>query len=283
MVNEEILLQVYNLKVEGKVIFQSDSKLILSGVSREFGDIPVALKFSRLDTDLIDPYISQFLISNIKRHPNVLNHYAIHRLDRTLFDFDLFEVLELVNNQELSEIFIQEISTILLKRMILKLLEGFLFCHEKGILHRDVKPSNIMSCKNKEGYGFKIIDFEMMGNSENKRLFTTPRFLAPEVLSFTDYTVKSEIWSIGLILYLLFAKDLPFDTRETQLSIIGVKQNVLNAEFDFSKVPSPLRIPLSLCLKKNPDERIGNLGLLIFIIDPIYFLKSRFTKILSKS
>lgn len=110
---------------------------------------------------------------------------------------------------------------------------------------------------------------------------TTPEFLAPEVNGFSDYTFKSEIWSIGLVLYLIFAKKLPFLTREDGLSIQEVKQQVLAIQFDFSKVTSTLRIPISLSLKSNPDDRIGSVSLLIFMIDPFYFLKWWFRKVLN--
>lgn len=283
MVNKDILLQTYNLQVDERVIFQSDSKLILSGKSNELDGVPVALKFSRLDEEIIGPYISNFEeIIKFNGQPNKINHYSIHKLDRSVSDFDVLEVLELVDKAGADKIKKDGIPLSSLKLMISDLLESFRLLHKNGILHRDIKPSNILVCKIKEAYQFKIIDFDLMGNSDNQKLFTTPEFLAPEVNSFSDYTIKSEIWSIGLTLYLIFAEELPYSTRQDQLSIKEVRQNVLNAEFDFFKVPTPLRIPLSLCLKKNPNERIGDLGVLILIIDPIYFVKSSLKKVFSK-
>lgn len=288
MVNKDILLQTYNLQVDERVIFQSDSKLILSGLilsgkSNELDGVPVALKFSRLDEEIIGSYISNFEeIIKFNGQPNKINHYSIHKLDRSVSDFDVLEVLELVDIAGADKIKKDGIPLSSLKLMISDLLESFRLLHKNGILHRDIKPSNILVCKIKEAYQFKIIDFDLMGNSDNQKLFTTPEFLAPEVNSFSDYTIKSEIWSIGLTLYLIFAEELPYSTRQDQLSIKEVRQNVLNAEFDFFKVPTPLRIPLSLCLKKNPNERIGDLGVLILIIDPIYFVKSSLKKVFSK-
>jgi serine/threonine protein kinase len=284
MVDKEALLKNYDLELEGGVIYQSDNKIILTAKSKAQGNTQVALKFSRLELELHDSYVTNFLeVSKLNHHQSILDHHVIYRLDRTIFDFDLLEVLELVYTVKPGEFLNKGIPMARLKRMISQLLEGFHSLHNKGILHRDVKPSNILLFEDIGGYNFKIIDIDFTGTPTNQWLFTTIEFLAPEVNIFSDYTVKSEIWSIGLVLYLIFAKDLPYLTREDKLSIKEVKQNVLNTEFDFSKVPSSLRIPLSLCLKKNPNERIGNLGLLIFIIDPFYFLKSRFKKILSKS
>jgi serine/threonine protein kinase len=284
MVNKEAISKNYGLEIEGEVIHQSDSKLILAAKSKALGNRLVALKFSKLEVELHDAYVTNFLkVSKLNPHQSILDHHSIYRLDRTIFDFDLLEVLELIYPVNPSEVLGKEIAMERLKPMILQLLEGFHFLHSQGILHRDVKPANILLIKDHQGYNFKIIDFDFTGSESNQRLFTTPEFLAPEVKNFSDYSAKAEIWAVGAVLYLIFAGKLPFSTRLNKLSIEEVRENVRNAEFDFSKVPNSIRIPLSLCLKKNPDERIGNLGLLIFIIDPFYFLKSRFKKILSKS
>lgn len=283
MIDKVFLLHNYGLQLDDqKPIYESDSKLIVAAKSKEQGEIPVILKFTIIEGELIDSYIANFLrVSNLKQHPSILTHYAIHRLDRTVHNFDLLEILEFVNSVKTSEIVMNGIPIGRLKPMIIQLLEGFRFLHSKNLLHRDVKPANILIFEDNRGYNFKIIDFDFIGCQENQKLVTTPEFLAPEVNGFSDYTFKSEIWSIGLVLYLIFAKKLPFLTREDGLSIQEVKQQVLAIQFDFLKVPSPFRIPISLCLKSNPDDRIGSVSLLIFMIDPFYFLKWWFRKVLN--
>jgi|GEM_PF-1125815 len=283
MVNKDAILKHYGLEIEGEVIYQSDSKLILAAKSKALGNRLVALKFSKLEVGLHDAYVTNFLkVSNLNLHQSIIDHHAIYRLDRTLLDFDILEVLELIYPVNGIEVFGNQIAINRLKPMIVRLLEGFHLLHTQGILHRDVKPANILLTKDDQGYNFKIIDLDFSGSESNQRLFTTPEFLAPEVKSFSDYDVKAEIWAIGAVLYLIFGGKLPFSTRINDLTIEEVRENVRNAEFDFLKVPNSFRIPLSLCLKKNPEERIGNLGMLIFILDPFYFLRSGFKKFLSK-
>lgn len=283
MIDKVFLFHNYGLELENqKPIYQSDSKLIVAAKSKERGEIPVILKFTIIEGELIDSYLANFLrVSNLKQHPSILTHHAIHCLDRTVHNFDLLEILEFVDSVKTSEIVTNGIPIGRLKPIIIQLLEGFRFLHSKNILHRDVKPANILIFEDYRGYNFKIIDFDFIGCQENQKLVTTPEFLAPEVNGFSDYTVKSEIWSIGLVLYLIFVKELPFPTREDGLSIQDVKHQVLSSYFDFSQVPSPLRIPISLCLKSNPVDRIGSVSLLIFMIDPFYFLKCWFRKVLN--
>jgi serine/threonine protein kinase len=276
-VNKDFLFRHFGLKIEDrKPIYQSDSKLILAGKSIHHGDLSVALKFSKINFDLIDTYVKNFYsIAKLKFQPSILKHHEIFKIETSEIDFDLVEVLELVEPVHFSDVFNSGMSPGQLKRMIIKLLEGFQFLHSNKVLHRDIKPDNLILYQEKGEYYFKIIDLDFLGGPENRILVTTPEFLAPEVNSYLDYNVKSEIWAIGLVLYLLFVGKMPFQTRKNELSLEEVKKEVINCDFEFSMLPMPLRIPVSLCLKKNPKDRIGSLGQLIFIMDPIYYMKSR--------
>lgn len=94
--------------------------------------------------------------------------------------------------------------------------------YEKNILHRDIKPSNILIKDNK----IKIADF---GTSKMKKenemirtLVGTPLFASPEILEMfvgddQSYTEKSDIWSLGLILYLMFHYQKNHDTALQRL------------------------------------------------------------------
>lgn len=279
--NKDFLFRNFGLKIEdGKPIYQSDSKLILTGRSIHHGDLPVALKFSKINFDLIDTYVKNFQgIAKLKSHPSILKHHEIFKIETSEIDFDLVEVLELVEPVHFSDVFNSGMSSGQLKRMITKLLEGFHFLHSNKVLHRDIKPDNLILCQEKGEFHFKIIDLDFLGGTENRILVTTPEFLAPEVNSYLDYNVKSEIWAIGLVLYLLFVGKMPFQTRKNELSLEEVKKEVINCDFEFSMLPMPLRIPVSLCLKKNSKDRIGSLGQLIFIMDPIYYMKSRLNSV----
>lgn len=281
MIDSLFLSENYGLEtVDQEAIYESNSKLILRAKSKPLGNLPVALKFSKLNPEFIDSYISNFkVLSGLRPHSNVLGHYQIFELADSPINYDVLEVLELVHPIPLKEIFKVGSSPVKMKKMVLKLLEGFHFLHTNGILHRDVKPDNILMIMEDESYELKIIDFDFMSNSTNQKLVTTPEFLAPEVNSYSDYNVKAEIWSIGMVLYLIFGGRMPFRTRKDNLSIEEVKTEVINCNIDFSKIPPPLRLPLSLCLKKDPKDRIGSLGQLILSMDPVYFFKYWFKKV----
>lgn len=92
-----------------------------------------------------------------------------------------------------------------------KLMRAVNHCHANGIVHRDIKPENIMIGKDKN---LKLIDFGLarIHNSEKRNMRTvtgTPFFMAPEVLS-ESYDHKCDIWSLGVVMYVLLSGYLPF-------------------------------------------------------------------------
>jgi calcium-dependent protein kinase len=92
-----------------------------------------------------------------------------------------------------------------------------MYCHSNGIVHRDLKPENILFDSNKDNPTLKIIDFgcsaklNRNGEKLNRRI-GTPFYVAPEVLA-ANYNEKCDIWSIGVILYILLCGYPPFSGK----------------------------------------------------------------------
>jgi len=92
-----------------------------------------------------------------------------------------------------------------------KLVRAINHCHANGVVHRDIKPENIMIGADNE---IKLIDFGLskIDKSKNQHLTTiagTPYYMAPEVLE-GDYNNKCDIWSLGVLMYVLLSGYLPF-------------------------------------------------------------------------
>ena len=100
-------------------------------------------------------------------------------------------------------------------RTILKCLN---VCHLNNIVHRDLKPENIMLEKNKGYDQIKLIDFgtsvQVVLNEAISGKIGTPSYVAPEVLSGT-YTSKVDLWSVGVIAYILLCGKTPFYGKNT--------------------------------------------------------------------
>ena len=87
------------------------------------------------------------------------------------------------------------------------------YMHTKGIVHRDLKPENILLEQNKAFDQIKIIDFGTSLFYDNEVPLTervgTPNYIAPEVID-KNYGAECDVWSIGVIVYILLCGDPPF-------------------------------------------------------------------------
>lgn len=113
-----------------------------------------------------------------------------------------------------------------------QIVEGAAFMHTKNVIHLDLKPENIL-CLTKTGNQIKIIDFGMARVYDPKKklqiLFGTPEFVAPEVVNFDPITCLSDMWSIGVICYVLLSGLSPF-MGDTDVVTLG---NVTVGRYDF--------------------------------------------------
>jgi len=111
-------------------------------------------------------------------------------------------------------------------RIIQQVLHALSYCHDRGIAHRDIKPENIL-IKSKPKLQIKLIDFGLARPfSEDQRMKSsvgTVYYVAPEVLAgHANYDEKCDVWSTGVILFLLLTGRLPFfaDTESQTLKLV---------------------------------------------------------------
>uniref|UniRef100_A0A8C7H5Z0 Myosin light chain kinase, smooth muscle n=1 Tax=Oncorhynchus kisutch TaxID=8019 RepID=A0A8C7H5Z0_ONCKI len=172
----------------------------------------------------------EIAIMNSLHHPKL-----VQCIDAFEGKSDIVMVLEMISGGELFERIIDEDFELTEREVIkymLQIVDGVHYIHKQGIVHLDLKPENIM-CVNKTGNTIKLIDFGLARRLESsgtlKVLFGTPEFVAPEVINYEAISYPTDMWSIGVICYILVSGLSPFmgDNDNETLS------NVTSATWDF--------------------------------------------------
>ena len=146
-------------------------------------------------------------------HPNILKIYEFFKYKK-----NMFVISELCTGGELFDrlIEVKQFSERVAANIMRQLLSAINFCHENGIIHRDLKPENILIESNNEKdsdfFKIKVIDFGTCELFQSKMLneqIGTSFYIAPEVLK-NSYNEKCDLWSCGVILYILLSGSPPF-------------------------------------------------------------------------
>ncbi|GER40242.1 CBL-interacting protein kinase 8 [Striga asiatica] len=142
------------------------------------------------------------------------------------------------------------------RRYFQQLIDGVDYCHSKGVYHRDLKPENLLldSQGNLKISDFGLSAFPAEGVSVLRTTCGTPNYVAPEVLSHKGYNgALADIWSCGVILYVLMAGYLPFD----EIDLTTLYGKIENAEFSCpSWFPLGAKYLIQRILDPNPETRI---------------------------
>ncbi|XP_051979379.1 death-associated protein kinase 2 [Xyrauchen texanus] len=166
------------------------------------------------------------------RHPNIITLHDIFE-DRT----DMVLILELVSGGELFDFLAQKesLSEEEATEFIKQILNGVQYLHSMKIAHFDLKPENIMLLDNNvQSPRIKLIDFglahRIKDGVEFKNIFGTPEFVAPEIVNYEQLGLEADMWSIGVITYILLSGASPFlgDSKQETLANISA----VNYEFD---------------------------------------------------
>ena len=190
-----------------------------------------------------------------------LNHYNIIKLYNIIQNENfIFLIQEYVPNGELLH-YLEKSEINLTESQICKIyqqiISGIEYLHELGIAHRDLKLENILLNYKKD---IKIIDFGLSNkyNKENEELLQSscgsPCYAAPEMIKGTKYHgLDTDIWSSGIILYLMLCKTFPFNDKNNS----KLYQKILGGKFNLPNyLSNEAKDLICKLLKVNPLERI---------------------------
>ncbi|CAI9087255.1 OLC1v1021282C1 [Oldenlandia corymbosa var. corymbosa] len=188
------------------------------------------------------------------RHPNIVQLFEVMATKSKIYF-----VMEYVKGGELfNKVAKGRLKEEVARKYFQQLISAVAFCHARGVYHRDLKPENILL---DEDGNLKVSDFGLSAISEQIKqdgLFHTfcgtPAYVAPEVLARKGYdAAKVDIWSCGVILFVLMAGYLPFHDQ----NVMAMYKKIYKGEFRCPRWFSPeLSRFLSRILDTNPETRI---------------------------
>ncbi|KAM5172372.1 death-associated protein kinase 2 isoform 1-T1 [Mantella aurantiaca] len=193
------------------------------------------------------------------QHPNVITLQDVYE-NKT----DVVLVLELVSGGELFDFLAQKesLSEEEATRFIKQILDGVNYLHTRNIAHFDLKPENIMLLdKTIPVPHIKLIDFGLAHKIEDgvefKNIFGTPEFVAPEIINYEPLGLAADMWSIGVITYILLSGASPFLGENKQETLSNI--TAVNYEFDeefFSHTSDLAKDFIRKLLVKNTRKRL---------------------------
>jgi len=235
------------------VVYRAEDTKLKRTVALKF--LPPHLSASEQDKAR---FIQEAQAASAINHPNICTIHDIQDHDGSMFI-----VMEFVEGQTLKDLIgANRDSPLQMKRAIdigIQIADGLAAAHEKGIVHRDIKPENIMI--RKDGIA-QIMDFGLAKLRGVSRLTKegstvgTAGYMSPEQVQGQDADHRSDIFSVGVLLYEMFTGQLPFKgVHETALMYEIVNVDAVPMSSVKPEVDQELERIVLECLEKDPNER----------------------------
>ena len=200
---------------------------------------------------------------SIKRETKImknLNHPNIVKLYDTIIDDttdNIYLVLEYFGRGDFSKFLKKRpLKEKYAKKYLKQLASGLKYLLENKIIHRDLKPQNILVTNLGD---IKITDFGFARYFDNDMVIQTicgsPLYMAPEIMKNKKYDLKSDLWSVGIILYEMLVGQAPFRAKNIFELMRHIEKNDVKIPRD-SNISEDCKDLLLKLLKKNPEERI---------------------------
>ncbi|CAN5868107.1 hypothetical protein BH23THE1_BH23THE1_26350 [soil metagenome] len=210
-------------------------------------------RFDQKDREAIEREVE--IIKSLN-HPNIVKYYGVNIIEEYMYIF-----LEWCNKGTLEEQYKQSIVKSNIQFFFLKIRDAFQYLRTNNIMHRDIKLSNILLHEENGKLDLKLSDFgfaksyEQTDQSLEATLCGTPYYMAPEMLLGEKYNSKSDLWSVGIVLYLLIYQHMPF-TPTNIIELIRELEKGIKYDPTVDISPRCLSLLKGL-LTNNPDERIS--------------------------
>lgn len=219
--------------------------------------MPVAVKEMPFDKikKIKENIKREFTLLKTLDHPNIIKLYDVFFDESSK---NIYFMIDLYENGDLSNYLNgKKIKEKYAKNYMRQIKDGLEYLYTKKILHRDLKPQNILVSRRNT---LVITDFGFARYFENDVMLQTicgsPLYMAPEILLKKKYTTISDLWSVGIILYEMLCGYVPFESKNLVDLLHKIKKIDVNYPPDFNSIHSKeVILLLQSLLQKNPSER----------------------------
>ena len=219
-----------------------------------------AIKILKKSQIKMENLINEISILSKLSHPSIMQIYEIFE-----DSVNIYIISEYCKGGELFDIISQKGSFTEKEACLImkQLMSGICYCHQNGIVHKDLKPENIILDDESEDLSIKIIDWGCAKTLNKKEKLHsvdgTSYYIAPEILR-GDYDEKCDIWACGVIFYILLCGYPPFNGDDDD----EIFEAILKGEFVFPKeewdcVSDDAKNLIKKMLTQNPKKRISAL------------------------
>lgn len=235
----------------------------------------VALKV--LDSSSDEEAIKRFYLE-AQAMKELDHNNIVHVFDFGEYKKQLFIAMTYVEGTTLSEILKHQSKLQLdaIELIAKQIARGLLFAHSKGIVHRDVKPSNVMLTHDNRVY---LMDFGIsyIQQLEKERLtmtgmaMGTPEYMSPEQCHGDEVTLQSDIYSLGVILFEMTCGKIPFTgAKPIEIAIKHVQEPPPLPETFREGLPKGFSAIILKCLQKRPADRFQNMEDFLDAFDAVF-------------
>ena len=239
--------------------------IVYKAQDRDLDDV-VAIKTLRsealsADPTLLDRFKQEIRLARKITHPNILRTHDLGETSGLRY-----LSMEFIKGITLKQMVEQDqlIPTPVALRVAKQICAGLAAAHEVGVIHRDIKPQNIII---EPTGGLKIMDFgiarltQERGMTATGTVIGTPDYMSPEQARGLNLDFRSDIYSTGVVLYELFTGTLPFE-GDTPLAVVlkHVQEKPPSPQAKNPKIDPKIAAIILKCMQKDPDDRFQSVN-----------------------